>query len=137
MGMYTEVFFREEITNEAARVVEAIRQGVTPEGGYPDHELFRTSRFSMLFGGGSAYFPGESEYRLTPAVEDEYARYGPDADQWSILSLRTSLKNYDGEIEKFFDWIGPHTRADAGGFLGYSLYEEDDTPTLFNRPAAP
>ena len=130
MGMYTEVFFRAEITREAADVIEAVSLGVVPEHGYPDHSFFRTPRFGSLFTTSSAYFPGDNEFRLVRSTEDDFARYGSGAELRSILSFRSSFKNYDDEAEQFFEWIDPHVHGYEGDFLGYTLYEEDSQPTL-------
>jgi quinol monooxygenase YgiN len=53
------------------------------------------------------------------------------------VSFRANLKNYDDEIDKFFDWVAPHVR-DSGAektFLGYSQYEENDEPRLYYKEA--
>lgn len=50
------------------------------------------------------------------------------------VSFRSSLKNYDGEIEAFFDWVTPHVvNSGAPGrvFIGYSLSEDATEPTLY------
>lgn len=46
---------------------------------------------------------------------------------WKI-NIRSNLKNYDSEIEKFLDWIVPY--IGTNGFIGYTRSEDDDDPTL-------
>jgi hypothetical protein len=52
-----------------------------------------------------------------------------------FLTVRTNLKNYEGEIEAFCKWITPYLKneyahTDRPDFLGYKMYEEEVTPTL-------
>ena len=49
------------------------------------------------------------------------------------LFARNDLKNYDDEIEKFFDWLNTLNFGCEGDFIGYSLYEEENTPTIYNK----
>ena len=53
-------------------------------------------------------------------------------DNYRLL-LNCSLKNYDSEIEKFCDWIGPYVSEPDGADLGVSRYEEyeNDTRLIF------
>mgnify|MGYP003522795381 CR=1 FL=1 len=48
------------------------------------------------------------------------------------LTCRADLKDYNGEIESFFNFISKYVE-DYGSkvFMGYSLYEEDVEPTLY------
>ena len=48
----------------------------------------------------------------------------------SALFSRSDLKNYDREIELFFDWLRPLTCALPGDCIGWQWYEEHDEPTL-------
>ena len=104
MGMYTEIFFRAEVDEEA---YEAMLNG---------GEHYRVMH------SGSAYFPeveptGPRFYHNT-----RYNHYN--------VEFRSSLKNYHNEIESFFAWVAPHCVA-SRDFIGYSLYENDRYPTLF------
>lgn len=104
MGMYTEIFFRAEVDEGAYR---ALLRG---------HEHERVLR------SGSAYFP---------EVEPTGPRFYHDRlyNHYNV-EFRSSLKNYDREIESFFAWVAPHC-VTTNDFIGYSLYEEDRYPTLF------
>lgn len=118
MGMYTEIFFRAEVDEEAFRLLA--RAIVDDYLIKQDHPLFDKPRAKRLFRGNSAYFPGANHtvVEVDPFIKD-----------LRCVSFRASLKNYDGEIEAFFDWIRPHVITK--GFIGYSLYEEDTEPTLY------
>ena len=123
MGMYTEIFFRAELrTDVPTKVIDLIRAWITNEvpDNLPDHPLFKCDRWGTLLNGGSAYFP--------TMVSPVFAR-GGFSHEWE-LSFNSSLKNYDGEIQQFFDWINPYLRAVPGEFIGYHLYEADEVPTL-------
>ena len=107
MGMYTEIFFRAEVDEEAYE------------------EMLWSSNHSRVMNSGSAYFP---------EVEPTGPRFYHDTlyNHYNV-EFRSSLKNYHGEIEDFFAWVAPHciSTNTYGGFIGYSLYEEDRYPTLF------
>ena len=119
MGMYTEIFFRAEVDEYAFDVIEAgINGSPLPSD---DHPFFSKPRAVLLFRGASAYFPGARH-----AVTEHDPQYGT-----FYVSFRADLKNYDGEIEAFFDWVTPHVSEHHRGFIGYSLYEEPETPALY------
>jgi hypothetical protein len=52
---------------------------------------------------------------------------------WSLLG-KGDIKNYAGEIQKFFEWIIPYVDGCPGDFIGYSRHEENRKPTLFFLP---
>ena len=57
--------------------------------------------------------------------------YDDITKQWFLLN-RSDLKNYEGEIESFFDWVAPYAEKNSDKqFIGYELYEEDDEPTMY------
>lgn len=133
MGMYTEISFRanliKEVPEQVTDVLKIIIYGAEdlPKDGLPDHELFACDRWEALGHHGSYYFPnaGQSELSL-PLYHWETP----------VAALHGNLKNYDQEIEKFFDWIDPYVENSKGTFLGYSLYEEHQYnntpgPTLY------
>ena len=84
----------------------------------PNHPLFETDRWRMLFTSDSYYFDG-----ITNSVLD----YDGIAEAY-YLTVHSNLKNYDDEINKFLDFIRPY--LDTKGFLGYYRYEEDEDPVL-------
>ena len=127
MGMYTEVWFRAEIKPKHWSAVDLAIEASEAWSNEPphDHPFFKTARWPMVFRGRSYYFPQPGFFRWDQPVD----HYGRDMRE---LAFQSSLKNYDFEIEAFFDWITPLTAAEPGGFLGYSLYEESNTPVLYH-----
>lgn len=120
MGTYTEIFFKGEIPDEQVNIITSLYLG--QEFSRPDHPFFLTARASLLFSGGSAYFPGTNPLHVEPIYVDSFT-------QAKHVSFRANLKNYNNEIEKFFDWIEPHLREP--GFYGYLQHEEALTPKLY------
>ena len=130
MGMYTEIFVRTGIKRGTPDDVKYILRYLTrdelfPPAQLPEHPLFETERWGALGSCTSAYFPVMADSRLTlPGTHER---------DYSLL-LHANLKNYDSEIEKFFDWIDPYSTAYPGEFIGYSLYEDVDpetSPTIY------
>ena len=121
--MYTEIFFAAEVDEDAYDLFAKVKEtGEFPEG--QTHPFFATPRASQIFHCGSFYFPGAGHFEV------EFDDIGPTRS----VSFRGNLKNYDGEIEAFFDWVAPHCKWGSGnrGFIGYSIYEDsDNAPTLY------
>lgn len=125
MGSYTEIYargtLRKSTPQEVVDVLKAMSMnGPTPET-LPDHELFKCQRWGYLGCGSSAYFPAT----VSTVYRDDYSK------NWAFL-FHANLKNYDGEIGKFFDWIDQYVEGGEGEYLGYSMYEE---PEPFQAPA--
>ncbi len=133
MGMYTEFYFRGELRKDTPDyVIEFLRtamgldwQTAADPRITDSHEFFKTDRWALIFGASSAYFP------MQPLSAFVIRNYGQQ-DTWE-LALHGSLKNYDGEIAKFFDWIDPFVYGSEGKFIGYELYEESDNPILYHK----
>jgi hypothetical protein len=125
MGMYTEVFARATLKKDVPQeVVDALKVMASgcdeePVAVLPEHELFQCSRWDLLGRCSSAYFPNTAK---SVVATDWYSK------QWTFV-LHANLKNYGGEIEKFFDWIDPYVESLEGEFLGYELYEDVDPNT--------
>jgi hypothetical protein len=123
MGMYTEICLRIQLIDELdSNVVNVIRELVNGDSlsKIPKHPFFETSRYSSLMLCSSFYHIPKATMRL-------------DTEGFSksmYLHGRADLKNYDDEIEKFFDWIYPYCEE---GMLGYSLYEEDVYPKIYTK----
>lgn len=135
MGVYTEIYFRSQVSNWAADIMKYVA-----ETGYnsqrvllPRDPFFDAPRFPAVFTGRSAYFPGGIDLTITPSMNDPYERYGFDSFRWSIVEFRANLKNEDNEILKFFQWI--ESRVRDNGFMGYSLHEEDTVPIFYSKEA--
>ena len=120
MGMYTEIYvnvdFKEDTPPDFIKVIEAVVSGNT-EG------LDLPGRWSCLFRNCSCYTPRTRTAKLT---------YDEIAKQYSLIG-KGDIKNYQGEIEAFFDYITPWVEKDYDNepmFIGYHRYEEDNEPTL-------
>lgn len=130
MGMYTEVFVKLSLVeNVDQSVVEVLKymMGYGTDGEVsekpdllPDHPLFSTSRWDFMLQSSSFYHIPE---RIGQMFYDKIA------GQWFIVN-RSDFKNYENEAELFFDWIKPYTEYFGKTFVGYTLYEECDKPTL-------
>ena len=123
MGMYTElvlgVNIKDDTPNEVITVLRHMvyNPNINSVVELPDHPLFATSRWKHMLRSCSYYFSGGSHTEL---VKDQF-------DFWK-LSIRCNLKNYDDEINKFWNWIQPY--VETKGHVGHFRYEEDDEPTL-------
>lgn len=124
MGMYTELVLGVEIENNPD-VISIIKymlgeSNVKPQ--LPEHSLFKTDRWKYMLHCDSYYFAGttHSNLKCDTILGIRY-----------FLTIRSNLKNYDSEIEKFLDWLCPYIKT--YGFLGYKRYEEFEDPTLIYK----
>jgi len=118
MGMYTEVFIRAEIDREAYEILTTAKVQRYAHGLSRDLE-------PVLFG-ESWYFPHGYHFETALIVNGPGPTY--------FLSVRSSLKNYNGEIQQFVNWLAPHLvrdRDEREEFLGYTKYEESDPVFLY------
>ena len=119
MGMYTEILVKadvniSEISETDLTVINYLfGQGEKPCS-LPSHKFFTLHRWEFIGKSSSFYH----HPRAISNFEDSY------------IFSRSDLKNYDDEIENFFDWFRPLTTAEEGQCIGYSWYEEDAAPTL-------
>lgn len=119
MGMYTEIFVNVDLKPETPEEVIAVLRAMC--GGEDKAPLEgKPGRWAYLFRDGSYYTPRTSCAMLT---------YDHIAAGWSLLG-KGDIKNYEGEIEAFFDFIMPWIDGFAGEFIGYKRYEENDVPEL-------
>jgi hypothetical protein len=124
MGMYTEIFVSARVKPGDQAVIDVLKyltSDVEQPTKLPDHPLFSTDRWQWVLRGSSHYFVPRS---VSLFDYDDIARC------W-VLIARSDIKNYGGEIEKFFDWLRPHLEAHKDEMIGYSRYEEDRVPTIY------
>lgn len=129
MGMYTELVFGARLQPDLPQKVEKALKymvrgtGKEPEE-LPDHEFFQSERWARLFHCGSYYF---GIHRPHAIMEWD------DISNSYSLSTRSSIKNYDKEIDKFLDWVKPYVNQGSGtrGMFAMVCYEEDEAPTLY------
>ena len=127
MGMYTEIYInvdlKKDTPDDVIKVLEAMCRML------PDQECSEVlvdypSRWSCLFSNMSYY---------TPSTNCRFLEFDGITQKWSLLG-KGDIKNYSGEIKKFFEWIIPYVDGYPGDFIGYSRYEEDLKPTLIYLP---
>jgi hypothetical protein len=110
MGNYTELKFKAKLKQDTPENVVNILKRVINERdlGHDkvffdtedvfkpelDHPFFKCERWYMLF--LSTNFDNEMQG----------GRFYEENGRW-IISLHTEFKNYDGEIDYFFEWIKP------------------------------
>jgi hypothetical protein len=120
MGMYTEIYARGTLKrNTPQEVVDLLKRMAGDRSptypALPDHDLFKAPRWDVLGCGASAYFPATSSV----VYKDDFSK------NWAFM-FHANLKNYNGEIGKFFDWIDQYVEGSEGDFVGYELYEDVD-----------
>lgn len=127
IGMYTEFHFNATLADPPPRVVEMLQYMLATEKGSrsdrPGHPLFKTTRWSWMLTSDSYYFSADTHSTLR----------WDDIGRDYRLCIRCNLKNYDGEIEQFIDWIMPYVAAEPGEFLGFYRHEEAEDPTLIRK----
>lgn len=127
MGMYTELSFCAELTTDLPKEIENTLKWMIGEIDRPDtlpeHELFNKDRCDFMLRGGSAYFP----YTIDPIFKkDGY-------DNAYRLVTKSNIKNYEGEIQSFLDWIEPYIAHGVGArdMFAVVCYEEQSTPNMY------
>lgn len=130
MGIYTEFHFNvelnEDINTESNIVIQTLmfmlNQSI--ESNNPlmvsYHPFFKTPRWKNLLISDSYYFPSDTHSTL---------RFDNISYQY-YLNIKSNIKNYNYEIQKFVDWIMPYLNHDVGEFLGFYRLEETNIPTL-------
>lgn len=124
MGMYTELYIACRIKGDVpVEVIDVLNYmfggGDTPKN-IPEHDFFECDRWGCIGTGASYYFVPES---LSCFRRDSLG------DGYTLIS-RSDLKNYDGEIAKFIDWVKPYIEGGSYDHIGHYRYEEHDKPTL-------
>lgn len=130
MGMYTEIHFNAELRKDTPEEVIEILKYMVGGDLIDDpmndadltsiHDLFHCDRWGFMLRCDSYYF--SSDTRSTLRFDDISKSY--------FLCIKSNLKNYSGEIEKFIDWIHPYLDEFDGDYLGHYRYEEDSCPRL-------
>ena len=124
MGMYTELIFGVVLKKDTPdQVIKALKYMIG-ETEKPNDFPLPDGRCEWLFQGGSYYF----------AINDSVTKMWIDKidKQWHI-STRSNIKNYEGEIETFLEWIKPYIDGGSGrrNFYAITIYEEASVPTIY------
>jgi hypothetical protein len=128
MGMFTEIYincpFKKNIPNDVINILKYMFDDSENEKKpteLPDHQFFSLDYWEDI--GKSDSYYGTPFTRSIFRFDDISKKY--------YLTYRSDLKNYDNEIDNFFDWIMPYVDARPGQFIGYKRYETDNSTTLF------
>jgi hypothetical protein len=125
MGTFTEIYVCANIKAEDDIVISALRYllGEHIPSTFPDHPLFKCDHLEGMLDMCSSY--------IVP-VSAGILGYARDVEVWTLLA-RADIKNYDGRIEKFFDWIRPHVKSHRDGveYMGHSRVEDGDTISMY------
>ena len=120
MGMYTEIYVNVDLREDTPKdVIETLKAMCAKDSESP-LLADKPSRWSYMFNNGSYY---------TPNTECGLLTWDTIGNQWSLLA-KGDIKNYEDEIEAFFEWLMPHVEGELGDFIGYTRYEESEKPTL-------
>ncbi len=126
MGMYT-LFHASFVVKVDApvEIKDALFKLADGQSAPIDHPFFKCERATLLFTCSSAYFYDAEQGLCIVQNGHEY-----DSPEQVTVRVRSSLKNYNGEIEKFVDWIKPHIDPESGPVI-YSRYEETNQNKVF------
>lgn len=121
MGMYTEILIKADVDENAPQeirwVLEYLFNNVRLPLDFemPEHEFFSEDHRWRAIGTCNSYYH-------IPWTNSRYME--------NRIFSRSDLKNYNNEVELFFDWIDPYLDESSGQCIGYKWYEEDTEPTL-------
>lgn len=118
MGMYTEIYINTNLKENTPQDVIDVLKAMCEFDGDAECLKDKPARWAYMFANGSFYTPNTSCALLTKHIGL--------GEFWSLLA-KGDIKNYEDEIEQFFDWIRPYCEE---GFIGYSRYEECWSPKL-------
>ena len=123
MGMYTEIYInvdlKKDTPDDVIKVLKAMCY-MLPDQECSDVLADYPDRWICLFSNMSYY---------TPSTNCRFLEFDDISNQWSLLG-KGDIKNYNNDIEKFFEWIMPWIDGSVGDFIGYQRYEESQLPTL-------
>ena len=117
MGMYTEIFVNTDLKGDTPDSVIQVLKAMCERDGDAECLSDNPGRWSYMFSNGSYY---------TPSTECGKLTFNDIAKQYSLIA-KGDIKNYEGEIEAFFEFIKPWCDND---FIGYYRHEGDREPTL-------
>ncbi len=130
--MYTEFVFGVSLynntPNEIITILDVIVNNKEIELILPDHKLFSSNRYKAIANCCSYYFGFSDSFSTFSSIPDRISKE-------YLLSIRSSIKNYNNKIELFVDWLRPYINSGSGSndLLGYMLYEEAVVPYLFYK----
>lgn len=121
--MYTELYIAAEIRKDISNIELEILNYMFANGEkpveLPAHAFFACERWDRIGQHASYYFIPKAISKFWSDV---------NGDCYFLVSL-SNLKNYDGEINKFIDWIRPLLASEVK-HIGHYRYEEAVNPTI-------
>jgi hypothetical protein len=125
MGMYTELIFGADLKKDTPKnIIEALKYIIGDIEEKPNDFPLPDGRCEWLFRGGSYYFGVNS------AVSKMWK---DDISENYVISTRSNIKNYEGEIDAFLEWIKPYIESGSGCRDMYAIvtYEEAESPCIY------
>ena len=119
MVMYTEMFVSIELKQDTpSEVIDVLKAMCDME---PDADCLKDKprRWAYMFNSGSYYTPDTSAREI---------RKDKTSGRYSLIG-KGDIKNYDSEIEQFFEFVKPWSDREDD-FIGFMRYEEAREPTL-------
>jgi|SRR5690625_1804928 len=125
MGMYTELIFGASLKKDTPiSVIETLRYMMGDIKEKPKDFPFTEGIMEWMLYGDSYYF----------GVSSSVGKMWKDdiSGEW-IISTRSSIKNYNSEIETFLKWIEPNIDSGSGHRDMYAIvtYEESEYPKIY------
>ena len=125
MGMYTELIFGADLKKDTPKnVIEALKYMIGDTKEKPNDFPLPDGICEWLFRGASYYFGVNRP--VSKMWFDDISK------SWA-LSTRSNIKNYEGEIEAFLEWIKPYIDGGSGVRDMYAIVtcEESDEPKIY------
>jgi hypothetical protein len=133
VGTYTEIMFHADVSKIAHDAIKNyVNYDINPQihvglgsnfwDSTAPSKMFQIHRVNDV-----AYFAGAKGFRFNSKSWNSKG-----TDVCYSVNFRVAIKNYQGEIESFFDWIAPHINITGGHesdrFIGYSQKEDSLLP---------
>lgn len=121
MGMYTQLVLhinlKEDTPEDVINILKYMMGEIETEH-TDSHDLFDCEKWDWFLRSDSYYFSGFTKSEM---------RFDDISNCWKV-NIHCNVKNYNHEIQKFWNWIKPH--VDTDDLCGYYRYEENWEPTL-------
>lgn len=125
MGVYTELIFGADLKKDTPdAVIEALKYMIGDTEEKPKDFPFSDGRSEWLLRGSSYSFGVSSS--VNKMWKDDIG------GNW-VLSTRSNIKNYGGELEAFLEWIKPYIDGGSGYRDMYAIVtcEEAEAPNIY------
>lgn len=132
MGMYTELILGCRLSKDAPKILTDSLDYVI-NGKEDDLVSEEVKDFVVKYDLG--YLCHSASYYFGQCLPTSLFCYDKISKQW-VLSIRSNLKNYEGQIENFLDYISEYVTKGSGyenEIYAYVQYEEDAFPTIYSK----